>query len=328
MRVLITGGAGFIGSHLSEKMLELGHEVVCLDDFNDFYDPEIKHRNIEKALSSSRYTLVKGSILDRHLLDKVFADGFDAVAHLAAYAGVRPSIERPAVYQRVNVEGTVNLLERCRMCNVPKFVFASSSSVYGGRTDVPFSETDNVTRPISPYAATKLSGEALCYTYHHLFGINVHALRFFTVYGPRQRPEMAIHLFANHILRGEPIPQFGDGRSARDYTYIDDIIDGTIASIDKCRGFEVINLGGSNPTALCDLTQMIASRLKMTLNIEQLPQQPGDVHITYADIALAKKLLGYTPKVSIQEGIDRFCTWLEEKSANPNWEEPIATLSQ
>jgi UDP-glucuronate 4-epimerase len=313
MRILVTGGAGFIGSHLAERLLTQGHEVVCLDNFNDFYDPQIKIRNIEKALSYGSYKLVRGDILDRPLLDGVFADKFDAVAHLAAYAGVRPSIERPELYQRVNVEGTLNVLELCRMFKVPKLVFGSSSSVYGGRTEVPFRETDDVTKPISPYAATKMAGEVLCYTYHHLFGLNVHALRFFTVYGPRQRPEMAIHLFTERILRGEPVPLFGDGMSARDYTYIDDIIDGVTASIDRCRGFEVINLGGSSTTSLRDLVRLISKRLRTAAAIEAKPDQPGDVPITFADVSLAKKLLGYEPKVKIQEGIDRFCTWMEEK---------------
>jgi UDP-glucuronate 4-epimerase len=322
MRVLVTGGAGFIGSHLAERLLADGHEVVCLDSFNDFYDPDLKRRNIQKALASSGYTLVTGDILDKELLEKLFADEFDAVVHLAAYAGVRPSIERPGIYQRVNVEGTLNLLEQCRLKEVPRFIFASSSSVYGGRTEVPFRETDNVMRPISPYAATKVAGEALCHTYHQLFGLNVHALRFFTVYGPRQRPEMAIHLFASHILRGEPLPLFGDGRSARDYTYIDDIVDGVSASVRQCKGFEVINVGGSNTTSLDDLVEMLGVRLNTTPIIEREPEQAGDVPITFADVSRAKALLGYVPKVGIEKGIDLFCTWLERQKRDEDWEEP------
>ena len=311
MRVLVTGGAGFIGSHLAERLLLADHEVVCLDNFNDFYDPELKRRNIEKALSYNHYTLAVGDILDKDLLNKLFSDPFDAVVHLAAYAGVRPSIMRPAKYQRMNVEGTVNLLEQCRMKEVPKFIFASSSSVYGGRTTVPFQETDDVTRPISPYAATKVAGEALCHTYHYLFGMNIHALRFFTVYGPRQRPEMAIHLFANRIQRGETIAVFGDGKSARDYTYIDDIVDGVTASVDRCSGYEIINIGGSKTTSLMDLVKMLSNRLNKPPIIQQMPDQPGDVPITYADVTKAKNLLGYAPQTDIVQGIEKFCAWLK-----------------
>ncbi len=312
MKVLVTGGAGFIGSHLVERLLGLGHDVVCLDNFNDFYDPAIKHRNIEKAFWSNRYTLVSGDILDKELLEKLFSEGLDGVVHLAAWAGVRPSIERPMIYQQVNIEGTLNLLEKCREHKVDRFVFASSSSVYGGRTNVPFRETDNVMKPISPYAATKAAGEVLCYTYHHLHKINIHALRFFTVYGPRQRPEMAIHLFARKMLNDEPISAFGDGNSSRDYTYVDDIIDGVTASLLRCKGFEVINLGGSKTTSLNALLGLIAARLGKSPNIEHSKDMPGDVPTTFADIAVAKRLLGYAPKVGIKEGIDRFCTWLEE----------------
>ncbi len=324
MKVLVTGGAGFIGSHLVERLLGMGHDIVCLDNFNDFYDPAVKHRNIEKAFWSKRYTLVSGDILDRDLLEKIFADGLDAVVHLAAWAGVRPSIQNPVIYQQVNVEGTVNLLEACRAHGVKKFVFASSSSVYGGRKDVPFREIDDVMKPISPYAASKVSGEALCYTYHHLYDIHVHALRFFTVYGPRQRPEMAIHLFARKMLEGAPIRAFGDGKSSRDYTYIDDIIDGVTASLLNCSGFEIINLGGSKATTLERLLTLIAERLGKKPRIELAPDQPGDVPTTYADVAKAKRLLDYEPKVGIEEGIDRFCTWLEEELKHTESEPPEA----
>jgi UDP-glucuronate 4-epimerase len=316
MRILVTGGAGFIGSHLAERLLQADHEVVCLDNFNDFYDPELKRRNIEKALSYNHYTLTVGDILDKRLLNKLFSEPFDVVVHLAAYAGVRPSIERPAIYQRVNVEGTVNLLEQCRMKKVPKFIFASSSSVYGGRTTVPFQETDDVTRPISPYAATKVAGEALCHTYHHLFDMNIHALRFFTVYGPRQRPEMAINLFASRILRNETIAVFGDGKSARDYTYVDDIIEGMAASIERCNGYEIINIGGSKTTSLLDLVKMLSNRLNKHPVIKQMPDQPGDVPITYADVTKAKNLLGYSPKTDIVQGIEKFCAWLKAQPSD------------
>jgi UDP-glucuronate 4-epimerase len=325
MRVLVTGGAGFIGSHLVEQLLEQGHEVVCLDDFNDFYSPEIKKHNIEHALTQKCYTLVTGDILDRDLLDRVFAQSFDLVAHFAAYAGVRPSIERPDKYQRVNVEGTSNLLERCSRNGVRRFVFASSSSIYGGRTEVPFRESDDVMRPISPYAASKVAGEALCHTYHHLYGLNVHMLRLFTVYGPRQRPEMAIHMFAKHMLRGDPITVFGDGQMSRDYTYVDDIVDGVVASIERCSGFEVMNLGGSRTTTLERLVQLLSERLGIEPIVERKPDQLGDVPITYADVSRAKQVLGWEPKVGIEQGIDRFCTWLEERSAQrPSVEELAA----
>ncbi|HUT76170.1 MAG TPA: NAD-dependent epimerase/dehydratase family protein [Polyangia bacterium] len=314
MKILLTGGAGFIGSHLAERLLATGHDVICLDNFNDFYDPAIKQRNIERALASPGYTLVTGDILDRELLDRIFDRhcGIDCVAHLAAYAGVRPSIERPEIYQRVNIEGTLNLLERARIYEVKRFVFASSSSVYGGRTEVPFRETDDVMRPISPYAATKVAGEALCYTYHHLFGLSAHVLRFFTVYGPRQRPEMAIHLFASKLRRGEPVRIFGDGRSSRDYTYIDDIVAGVHASIERCSGFEVLNLGGSRTTSLEDLIALLARRLGVTPVVEREPDQPGDVPVTFADISAALRILDYRPQVGIEAGIDRFCSWLEK----------------
>ena len=315
MKVLLTGGAGFIGSHLAERLLAGGDEVICLDSFDDFYDPAIKQRNIERALAHPKYTLVTGDILDRELLEHVFErhGGIGCVAHLAAYAGVRPSIERPESYQRVNIEGTLNLLERARIHEVPRFVFASSSSVYGGRTDVPFRETDDVTRPVSPYAATKVAGETLCHAYHHLFGLAVHVLRFFTVYGPRQRPEMAIHLFASRMLRGRPLRLFGDGKSRRDYTYIDDVVAGVAASIERCAGFEVLNLGNSSSTALDELAALLGRRLGLEPVIELEPEQPGDVPLTFADISRAERILGYRPRVDIADGIDRFCAWLEEK---------------
>lgn len=322
MRILVTGAAGFIGSHLAEKLLNAGHDVVGLDNFNDFYDPDIKRKNIEKALLVRGYTLIKGDILDRELLDKVFDGAFDVVVHLAAWAGVRPSIERPDVYQKVNIEGTLNLLERCRLAKIPRFVFASSSSVYGGRKDVPFKETDDITHPISVYAATKAAGEALCYTYHHLFGLNIHALRFFTVYGPRQRPEMAIHRFAAHMLKHEPITVFGAGDSARDYTYIDDIVDGLSAAVERCSGFEVINLGGSKTTTLETLVKLLGARLDVSPRIRRMPDQPGDVPITFADVSKAQRILGYSPKVGIEEGIDKFCTWLLENRLEDDWDEP------
>ena len=312
MRILVTGGAGFIGSHLVGKLIERGDEVVCLDNFNDFYDPAIKRKNVGEFAGSGLFTLEEGDILDAAFLDGVFQNSFDVVVHLAAYAGVRPSIENPALYSRVNIEGTLNLLECCRKNDVDRLVFASSSSVYGGRKEVPFLETDNVMSPISPYAATKAAGEILCHTYHHLYGISVHALRFFTVYGPRQRPEMAIHLFASQMRKGEPVKVFGDSLSSRDYTYITDIVDGLTASVDRCSGFEVINLGGSATTTLFDLVQMIGASLGVTPEPEQLPAQPGDVPITFADVSKAARLLDYAPKVTIENGIALFCDWMKQ----------------
>jgi UDP-glucuronate 4-epimerase len=296
MRILVTGGAGFIGSHLCERLLQDGHEVIALDNFNHFYDPAIKRRNVEAALTDPAYSLVEGDILDTACLETVVDSKLDAVVH-----------------QRVNIEGTLNLLEACRRRDVRRFVFASSSSVYGGRSEVPFCETDNVMNPISPYAATKVAGEALCYTYHHLFGIQVNALRFFTVYGPRQRPEMAIHMFADRILKGEEITLFGDGESSRDYTYISDIIDGITAAIDRCDGCAILNLGGSTTTSLNRLVALIGARLGRTPLIRRLPDQPGDVPITYADVSSARSRLDYCPKVGIKEGIARTCDWLKQK---------------
>ncbi|MCU0664768.1 MAG: GDP-mannose 4,6-dehydratase [Myxococcota bacterium] len=314
MKVLVTGGAGFIGSHLVERLLEQGHEVVCLDNFNDFYEPRIKRRNVQTAFTNPGYTLIDGDILERELLERVFLEGrFETVVHLAAYAGVRPSIESPELYQKVNIEGTINLLEQCRAHGVGRFVFASSSSVYGGRSQVPFRETDDVMRPISPYAATKVAGEALCFTYHHLFGIHTHALRFFTVYGPRQRPEMAIHLFARRILDGEPILLFGDGTAARDYTFVGDIVEGVARSVQTVEGYEVINLGGSRSTTLARLVELLEARLHRKAIIERGPDQAGDVPVTFAEIDKARRLLGYESRTDMEKGIDLFCSWLEKE---------------
>lgn len=320
MKILVTGGAGFIGSHLVERLLVRRHEVVCLDSFNDFYDPRTKRKNVQAAMASSRYTLVDGDILNRELLERVFSEGgFETVVHLAAYAGVRPSIESPDLYQRVNIEGTINVLEQCRAYSVSRFVFASSSSVYGGRDQVPFRESDDVMKPISPYAATKVACEALCFTYHHLFGIDTHALRFFTVYGPRQRPEMAIHLFATRILDGEPISVFGDGRAARDYTYVDDIVSAVVASTETAQGYEVINVGGSRTTTLARLIELLEACLGRKAIIDRRPDQAGDVPITFADIDKAKELLGYQPSTGIEEGINRFCAWLQKERERPSF---------
>ncbi len=308
--ILITGGAGFIGSHLTERLLGTGHSVTCLDNFNDYYDPAIKRDNISGILSNPNYSLVEGDILDETTLDSVFGQrNFDVVVHLAARAGVRPSLVDPLLYQQVNIEGTMRLLERAREVGLKHFVFGSSSSVYGANSKVPFSESDPVDHPISPYAATKRAGELICYTYHHLHRIPISCLRFFTVYGPRQRPDMAIHKFTHQIDSGQKISLFGDGKSRRDYTYIDDIIDGLTKCINKPDGFKIYNLGESQTIELLELLRLIETALGKKADIEWLPNQPGDVPITFADIDLAKADLDYKPTTLIQQGIPKFVEW-------------------
>ncbi len=307
MKALVTGGAGFIGSHISQRLLERGDEVVVLDNFNDFYDPAIKRGNVEEALGGAR--VVEGDIRDRELVDELMGQGIDTLVHLAAMAGVRPSVEDPLLYQDVNVRGTMNLMEALRRNPGTRFVFASSSSVYGGNERVPFRESDEIHHPVSPYAATKRAGELLAYTFHHLFSIPTTCLRFFTVYGPRQRPEMAIHKFVNKVLAGEAIPFFGDGTSRRDYTYIDDIVDGVLRSIDRCQGYEVYNLGESQTTTLRELVALIGEACGREPILEELPMQPGDVLVTYADVSKARERLGYSPAVPVREGLRRFMEW-------------------
>ena len=317
MRCLVTGGAGFIGSHLCERLIEEDHDVVSLDNFNDYYDPEIKRRNVQPVISHQRYRLVEGDILDWDLSERVFTEeNFDVVIHLAARAGVRPSIRAPQLYQKVNVEGTVNLLELSSKFKVPKFILASSSSVYGENSKVPFSEDDPVDHPISPYAATKKACELLAYTYSSLYPISVTCLRFFTVYGPRQRPDMAIHKFTKSIIEDRDISLFGDGTSYRDYTYITDIIDGVMESIRKCDGYRIYNLGESQTVLLSDLIRILEKVLGMKAKIKRMPKQPGDVPKTYADITRAKKELGYRPGVLIDEGIKKFVEWYREVFMN------------
>jgi len=308
--VLVTGGAGFIGSHLVERLLAAGRRVVVVDNFCDFYDPAVKRRNVARAAGTPGYTLIEGDIRDAAFLQQTFtAHEFGCVVHLAAMAGVRPSIEQPRYYSAVNVDGTLNVLECCRRFGQPRLVFGSSSSVYGVNTKVPFSEEDRVERAISPYAATKLSNEVMCHTYHHLYGFPVVCLRFFTVYGPRQRPEMAIAKFIRLIDAGEAVPMFGDGTSERDYTYCDDIVDGIVAAMALDAGFEVINLGNSRTTTLQDLIGMIGRALGKEPRITQMPQQPGDVPITFADITKAQRLLGYSPNFPIERGIEQAVAW-------------------
>ena len=314
MDIMVTGGAGFIGSHLCQKIISLGHNVICIDDFNDYYDPAVKEDNIRELADDSRFTLFRADITDRKAVDGIFSsNNIDIVIHLAARAGVRPSLANAALYEKVNVQGTINLLDNCRDRGIKKFIFASSSSVYGGNRKMPFSETDRVDSPVSPYAATKKSGELICYTYHHLYDISVFAFRFFTVYGPRQRPEMAIHRFTRHIFEGRPIEVFGDGSTSRDYTYIDDIVNGLINSLDLVCGYEIINLGNSYPVKLDRLIRMIQEASGREAGIRYTELQPGDVPATFADIEKARKLIKYKPGTTIEEGLGLFMDWYKEK---------------
>jgi UDP-glucuronate 4-epimerase len=314
MNFLVTGGAGFIGSHVCERLLQSGHAVWAFDDLNDFYDPRIKQRNIHDIQSlAKRFEFVPGDIADRAALDALFGSvTFDQVIHLAARAGVRPSLAEPALYQRVNVEGTVNLLESARRQGVKKVILASSSSVYGVNAKVPFAESDPIFSAISPYAASKLAGEALGHVYHHVYGLDVVMLRFFTVYGPRQRPDLAIHKFAALINAGKPIPVFGDGRTARDYTYITDIVDGVVACTQREFGYEIFNLGESQTVTLSRLIELLEAALGRKAVIHRQPAQPGDVPITFADVSKARAKLGYDPQVKIAQGIPLFVDWFRK----------------
>jgi UDP-glucuronate 4-epimerase len=307
MKVLVTGGAGFIGSHLCEALLARGDEVAVLDNFNDFYDPAIKRENAA-ALSGAR--VVEGDIRDADTVnDLVGEGGWDAVVHLAAMAGVRPSLEDPLHYQDVNVRGTMVLMEAIRRQEGLRFIFASSSSVYGGSKDVPFREDAPLNQPVSPYAATKRACELMAYTWHHLYDVPTTCLRFFTVYGPRQRPEMAIHKFVARCLVGDPIPFFGDGSSRRDYTYIDDIVDGVVRAIERCAGYEIFNLGESETTSLSSLVEQIGRACGREPVLDRLPNQPGDVPITFADVTKAREQLGYAPTTRVAEGLELFLEW-------------------
>ncbi len=340
MNYLITGGSGFIGSHLVEQLLKNGHSVINVDNFDDFYDYKIKINNtlestgklfdfnftnkktdIQKLIletASANYQLYYQDIRDLDGLDEIFQKhSIDLIIHLAALAGVRPSIERPLEYQEVNVKGSMNLWELCKKHNIKKFVCASSSSVYGNNVKVPFSETDNVDRPISPYAATKKSGEVIGHVYHHLYGIDMIQLRFFTVYGPRQRPDLAIHKFTKLILENKEIPFYGDGSTARDYTFVEDIIDGVLKSIRYLENhehvYEIINLGESQVITLNEMLSTIEDVLKKSAIKKQLPMQPGDVLKTNADITKAQSLIGYKPSTNFQNGIKKFVEWFLRK---------------
>ena len=312
MKVLITGAAGFIGSHLSERLLGDGWQVLGIDNFDDFYDPQIKRRNIADCLKNKNFRLIEADIRNRTACEKALGDGVEIIVHLAARAGVRPSIARPLLYADVNVNGTVVLLEAAKKHKIGKFIFGSSSSVYGDNEKVPFSEDDNVDFPISPYAATKKAGELICHTYHHLYGISVTCLRFFTVYGPRQRPDLAIHKFARLIEQGKLIPIYGDGTMMRDFTYIDDIINGTVAAMQNCNGFNIYNLGESRPMTVNDLIVEIEKALGKKAIKEYVLPQPGDVERTYADVTKAVSELGYNPKTKIEDGLAKFVAWLRK----------------
>ena len=316
--ILITGGAGFIGSHLVESLLaEGGEQVVVVDNFNDFYPAEIKRANISAFLNNPRFRLYETDICDDENLRKVFAENeFDAIVHIAAWAGVRPSLLNPKLYTQVNVSGTLNLLEAAKDFGVKQFVFGSSSSVYGINCKIPFSEDDKISKPISPYAATKAAGELLCHTFSHLYDIRTVCLRFFTVYGARQRPDLAIHKFSRLIWEEKPIPVFGDGTTRRDYTYIDDIIQGVRAAIDYDKsGYEIFNLGESETIELSKLIELLEENLGKKAIIERKPMQPGDVPITFADISKARKLLNYNPQTKIEDGIPKFTEWFLGQSA-------------
>ena len=315
MNILVTGAAGFIGSHLCEKLLVDGNTVVGFDNFDPFYERTIKENNLKTSNSNGSFNLVEGDIRDTESVEKLFNENtFEVVVHLAAKAGVRPSIKDPIVYYKVNVLGTLNILEMMKKNDIKRLVFASSSSVYGDSPDVPYNETMNVNNPISPYAATKIAAEILCYNYRHLYNISATCLRFFTVYGPRQRPEMAIAKFVKKAYEGDLISIYGDGSSLRDFTYIEDIIQGVVASIDRDLGFEIINIGESETIDLNTLLELIKELTGCVLKTEHLSMQPGDVNKTFANIDKAKQLLDYAPVTSVREGLKLYISWLRSNS--------------
>lgn len=313
MRILLTGAAGFIGSHVSERLLSIGHSVIGIDNFDPFYDRSVKEENLQKSLNDTNFEFFEIDFFkDRKKLEHL--PEFDVLVHLGAKAGVRPSIANPKAYIETNYTGTNNLLELLKSRGLKKMVFASSSSVYGNCPAIPFTETEALNQPISPYAFTKRGCEMMNFTYHHLEKIDVVNLRFFTVYGPRQRPDLAIHKFIRKIANGEPIQMFGDGSTARDYTFIDDIVSGVVASMDYVVNhspcFEIINLGNNSPVKLNELISAIETTVGKKAEIEKLPMQPGDVDITFADISKAQKLLGYQPTTEIHTGLRAFADWL------------------
>ncbi|HAT4221788.1 GDP-mannose 4,6-dehydratase [Clostridium perfringens] len=324
--ILVTGGAGFIGSNLCEALLKDGNKVLVIDNFNNYYDPRIKRNNIKEVIDTcnkndidlENFKIFEGDIRDVKFLEEVFAEKIDCIMHLAAMAGVRPSIQNPVLYYDVNITGTLNLLEKCRENDIKEFVFASSSSVYGNNEKIPFSESDKVDNPISPYASTKKSGELLCHTYHHLFDINIACLRFFTVYGPRQRPDLAIHKFTKLIMEGNEIPFYGDGNTSRDYTYIEDIVLGIKSAINYVHSedkiFDIFNIGGDKTVSLNQMVETIEWSLGKKAILNKLSMQPGDVNRTCADITHSNKILGYYPKTSFNNGIKKFIKWFNTNS--------------
>jgi UDP-glucuronate 4-epimerase len=324
--ILVTGGAGFIGSHLVDNLLaETDCKITVVDDFNDFYAPAIKRANIAPHLSNPRFKLCEADICRAESLQKVFAENrFDAIVHLAAWAGVRPSLLNPRLYTEVNVKGTLNLLDLAKEFGVKQFVFGSSSSVYGINCRIPFSEEDKIQKPISPYAATKAAGELLCHTFSHLYDIRAVCLRFFTVYGARQRPDLAIHKFSQLIWEDKPITVFGDGTTRRDYTYVDDIIQGVRAAIEYDKSdYEIFNLGESQTIELKDLIELLEENLGKKARIERYEMQPGDVPVTFADIGKAKELLNYHPQTKIEDGIPKFTDWFKREKAQKRKAEKV-----
>ena len=309
-KILVTGGAGFIGSHLAESLLEKGYSVVVIDNFNNYYNPKQKENNIQKALTNPNYKLVKGDILNKELIQELFQqEKFNAVVHLAAMAGIRNSIENPELYQKVNVEGTLNLLIAATKNNVKKFIFGSSSSIYGTNTKIPFEETDKADDQICPYASSKKAGESFCRAYHHLYGIQVACLRFFTVYGPRGRPDMAPFLFTDKVINNKEITIFGDGSSSRDYTYVKDIVQGIIKSIEIELTFEIFNIGNSSPTKLMEFINTIEIITNKKATLTHIEKRQGDMDVTYANISKAQSTLNYQPKTTLQEGMRKFIDW-------------------
>ena len=312
--VVVTGGAGFIGSNLVDSLLADGRQVVCIDDFNDFYSPSVKRANVAAHLRNPLYTLVEADIRDMDAMRRAFEYRPTQIVHLAARAGVRPSVEQPALYLEVNERGTLNLLECCREFGVASFIFASSSSVYGVNSKVPFSVEDKIALPISPYAATKCAGELMCHTYHHLYGIHATCLRFFTVYGPRQRPDLAIHKFARLMTDGKELPIYGDGSMRRDFTYIDDIVSGIRSAMARDYPFEIFNLGNSNPITVTELVALLEKHLGIKARTVRKPLQPGDVPITYADIRRTAEMLDYKVSTPIDAGIAKFAEWFRNST--------------
>ncbi len=309
-RVLVTGGAGFIGSHVGEALLARGDSVIAVDNFNAFYDPSIKRQVAALLSRHAGFRLIEGDIRDRALMARVMTDErVDGVIHLAAMAGVRPSIENPSLYADVNLMGTVSILDAAALAKVSRVVFASSSSVYGNRDGGPFRESDRVDNPVSPYAATKKSGELLCHSWHHLLGIPVTCLRFFTVYGPRQRPDLAISKFAALLDAGKPLPFFGDGSTRRDYTYVSDITDGVLRAYDRASGYRIYNLGESATISLSEMVDALGEAMGVTPVLDRQPEQPGDVRMTFADVSLARAELGYAPSVPFRDGVIKFIAW-------------------